>query len=175
MTPFVLVNASGLAALAINVSGLVSRSDRSLRSTNGWASLLWAANNFLMGADSAAALSALSAGRQASESVVQGKSGRARMLTCMAFLGVTLVLGILTWNGTVTLVTTAGSMLSTYAMFYMRGVFLRVAMIGVATLWMFNALVYDSWWQMAANTLNGGAAAYGAWRSAQAMAESESP
>jgi hypothetical protein len=58
-------------------------------------------------------------------------------------------------------------------MFYMRGVFLRVAMIGVAALWMFNALVYDSWWQMAANTLNGGAAAYGAWRSAQTMVGSE--
>ena len=167
-----VVNASGLAALAINVSGLVSRSDRSLRSTNGWASVLWAANNFLMGADSAAALSALSAGRQASESVVQGKSGRARMLTCMTFLAVTLVLGMLTWNGTVTLVTTAGSMLSTYAMFYMRGVLLRVAMIGVAALWMFNALAYDSWWQMAANLLNGGAAAYGAWRSAKVMAAS---
>ncbi|MEO9041793.1 MAG: YgjV family protein [Rhodoferax sp.] len=167
-----VVNASGLAALAINVSGLVSRSDRSLRSTNGWASVLWAANNFLMGADSAAALSALSAGRQASESVVQGKSRRARLLTCMAFLAVTLVLGILTWNGTVTLVTTVGSMLSTCAMFYMRGVLLRVAMIGVAGLWMFNALAYDSWWQMAANLLNGGAAAYGAWRSAKAMAPS---
>lgn len=94
------------------------------------------------------------------------------MLTCMTFLAVTLVLGMLTWNGTVTLVTTAGSMLSTYAMFYMRGVLLRVAMIGVAALWMFNALAYDSWWQMAANLLNGGAAAYGAWRSAKAMAAS---
>ena len=97
------------------------------------------------------------------------------MLTCMAFLAVTLALSILTWNGTVTLVTTAGSMLSTYAMFYMRGVLLRVAMMGVAALWMFNALAYDSWWQMIANTLNGGAAAHGAWRSTQAMAGSASP
>ena len=97
------------------------------------------------------------------------------MLTCMAFLAITLALSILTWNGTVTLVTTAGSMLSTYAMFYMRGVFLRVAMIGVAALWMFNALAYDSWWQMTANALNGGAAAYGAWRSTQTVVKAVSP
>ncbi|MGH8821380.1 MAG: YgjV family protein [Rhodoferax sp.] len=172
----ILVNASGLAALAFNVSGLVGRSDRSLRRSNGWASALWAANNLLIGADSAAALNAMSVGRQASASVVLDKNDdRTKMLTCMAFLAVTLALSILTWNGTVTLVTTAGSMLSTYAMFYMRGVFLRVAMIGVAALWMFNALAYDSWWQMIANALNGGAAAYGAWRSTQAIAESVSP
>ena len=164
-----LVHATGMAALAVNVSGLVRTSDRSLRSSTGWASALWAANNLFMGADSAAALSALSVGRQASASVVQKHSERIKLWTCLCFLGVTLLLGALTWNGKVTLVTTAGSMLSTYAMFYMRGVLLRVAMIGVAALWMYNALFYDSWWQIVANAVNGGAAAFGAWRSAKAL------
>jgi len=80
---------------------------------------------------------------------------------------VTLVLGALTWNGVTTLFSMAGSMLATYAMFYMRGVALRLAMIAVAGLWMYNAWAYDSWWQMFGNTLNGVAAAFGAWRAAK--------
>jgi hypothetical protein len=122
-----------------------------------------------MGAQSAAALSALSVGRQVSASNVQGGSERTKLFSCLAFLLVTLVLGTLTWNGVTTLFSMAGSMLATYAMFYMRGVALRLAMIGVASLWMYNAWAYDSWWQMLGNTLNGVAAAYGAWRASQAQ------
>lgn len=167
MTPL-LVHATGLAALAFNVSGLVGRSDRALRHSTGWASALWAANNLLMGAQSAAALSALSVGRQASASAVQGRSERTKLFSCIAFLAVTLAVGLLTWNGLASLFMTAGSMLATYAMFYMRGVALRVAMVGVAVLWMYNAWAYDSWWQMFGNTVNGGAAAYGAWQASKA-------
>jgi hypothetical protein len=153
----------------LNIAGLVRTSDRSLRHSTGWASALWAANNLLMGAQSAAALSALSVGRQVSASNVQGGSERTKLFSCLAFLLVTLVLGTLTWNGVTTLFSMAGSMLATYAMFYMRGVALRLAMIGVASLWMYNAWAYDSWWQMLGNTLNGVAAAYGAWRASQAQ------
>ncbi|WP_180129683.1 YgjV family protein [Rhodoferax sp. BLA1] len=166
MTP-TLVDITGLAALSLNIAGLVRTSDRSLRHSTGWASALWAANNLLMGAQSAAALSALSVGRQVSASNAQGRSARTKLWSCLAFLLVTLLLGALTWNGVTTLFSMAGSMLATYAMFYMRGVALRLAMIGVASLWMYNAWAYDSWWQMLGNTLNGVAAAYGAWRAAK--------
>jgi hypothetical protein len=159
-----LIHVTGFAALALNVSGLIGASDRTLRHSTGWASALWAANNLLMGAQSAAALSVLSVGRQASASVVQGRDDSTRRWTCAVFLLVTLVVGALTWNGVATLLTTTGSMLATYAMFYMRGAPLRIAMLGVATLWMYNAWAYDSWWQMFGNLVTGGAAAYGAWR-----------
>ena len=165
-----LVHATGLAALTFNVFGLIRTSDRSLRHATGWASALWAANNLLMGAQSAAALSALSVGRQATASAVQAHSERTKFLTCATFLVVTFAVGVLTWNGMATLFTTVGSLLATYAMFYMRGAWLRVAMVGVAALWMYNAWAYDSWWQMFGNAINGGAAAYGAWRSARACA-----
>ena len=82
----------------------------------------------------------------------------------------TLAVGVLTWNGMASLFTTAGSMLATYAMFYMRGAVLRVAMVGVAALWMYNAWAYDSWWQMFGYAVIGGAAAYGAWRATKAAA-----
>ena len=166
-----LIHATGLAALALNVSGLVRRSDRSLRRSAGWASALWAANNFLVGAHGAAALSMLSVGRQASAQAVQGRSDRTRLVHCGLFLAVTLAVGLLTWNGVASLFTTAGSMLATYAMFTLRGVGLRLAMVAVAAMWMVNAWAYDSWWQMFGNTLNGGAAAYGAWRANRQSAE----
>ncbi len=167
-----LIDVTGMAALTLNVAGLVRTSDRSLRHSTGWASALWAANNLLIGAQSAAALSVLSVGRQVSASSVQGRSDRTKWFTCLAFLVVTLGIGALTWDGMTTLFAMAGSMLATYAMFFMRGVALRVAMIGVASLWMYNAWAFDSWWQMFANTLNGTAAAYGAWRASKAQAAS---
>ena len=161
--PHILVNLTGLAALSLNIAGLVRTSDRSLRHSTGWASALWAANNLLIGAQSAAALSFLSVGRQVTASAVQSGSQLAKLFSCLAFLTVTLLIGVLTWNGMTTLFSVAGSLLATYAMFYLRGVALRLAMIGVAALWMYHAWAYDSWWQMFANTLNGAAAAYGAW------------
>ena len=165
----ILIHATGFVALALNIHGLARTCDRSLRHSTGWASALWAVNNLLMGAQSAAALSLVSVGRQASASVVQGRDERIRRLACGAFLVVTLVVATLTWNGAATLLTTAGSMLATCAMFYMRGAPLRIAMVVVAALWMYNAWAYDSWWQMFGNLANGGAAAYGAWRARRAV------
>ncbi|MGH8797013.1 MAG: YgjV family protein [Caldimonas sp.] len=163
-----LIHATGFAALALNVTGLIRTSDRSLRNSTGWASALWAVNNLLIGAHSAAALSVLSVGRQASASVVQGRHARTQLLTCCTFLCVTFLVGVLTWNGAATLLTTTGSLLATYAMFYMRGALLRIAMLAVAALWMYNAWAYDSWWQMFGNLVTGGAAGYGAWRAKSA-------
>lgn len=165
-----LIHATGFAALAFNVTGLIRSSDRSLRNSSGWASALWALNNVLIGAHSAAALSVVSVGRQASASAVQGRDARITRLTCAAFLLVTLLVGALTWNGVATLFTTTGSLLATYAMFHMRGALLRLAMLAVAALWMYNAWAYGSWWQMFGNLATGGAAAYGAWRATRAAA-----
>lgn len=157
------IDATGLAALALNVSGYVRTNDRHLRTTTGWASALWALNNLLLGAHSAAALGLLSAGRQATAEVVMGQA-RIRAWACAAFVLFTLTAGVLTWDGWVTVATTTGSLIATVAMFYLRGMALRLAMVMVAALWMTHAIVFDSWWQMAANGLAGAAALGGAWR-----------
>ncbi|MDE2457489.1 MAG: YgjV family protein, partial [Burkholderiales bacterium] len=104
-----LVNLTGFVALALNVMGLVRQSDRTLRQSTGWASAIWAANNLLIGAQSAAALSMLSVGRQASAEAVQGRGERLRLWCCTVFLIVTAVIGAVTWQGPITLFTTAGS------------------------------------------------------------------
>ena len=65
MSNDLLIHATGLAALALNVVALVCTCERRLRVRSGIAGMAWALNNFLLGAHAAAALSVVSAGRTA--------------------------------------------------------------------------------------------------------------
>jgi hypothetical protein len=169
MTAAHLIHFTGVVALALNVSGLIGSSDKSLRKSTGLASAIWALNNFLLGAYTAAALSAVSVGRQACAEAVQARTSRIRLLAFLSVAAVTLVVSALTWNGKTTLCTGAGSLVGTFAMFYLRGTALRLAMVLVASLWMYNAWAYNSVWQMVANFASGGAALLGAWRARVAL------
>jgi predicted acyltransferase len=160
-----LIDATGVIALSLNVSALVRPSDRALLRNSGWASAIWAVNNLLIGAHTAAALSALSVGRQAGASWLQDHPVRTRAVMFVVLVAATLLIAGLTWNGTNTLFPVAGSLIASYAMLHLRGAALRWAMVLVNALWMFNAVAYDSQWQIAANALAGTAAAVGAWRS----------
>lgn len=159
-----LIDATGILALSLNVSALVRPSDRTLLKTTGWASALWALNNLLLGALSAAALSALSVGRQIGAAALHDRPGRWKAAAFAAVVAATLLIAGLTWNGLDTLFPAIGSLVGTYAMFYLRGAAMRLAIVLVNALWMVNAVAYDAWWQIAANTLSGTAAAIGAWR-----------
>jgi hypothetical protein len=77
----------------------------------------------------------------------------------------------LTWNGWTTVCTAAGSLVATWAMFYLGGMRLRLAMVVVASLWMYNAWAYNAVWQMVANLASGSAALYGAWCARQALGQ----
>jgi hypothetical protein len=158
------VDATGFIALALNVSGLIGQDDRMLVKTSGWASAVWALNNLLIGAHAAAALAAISVGRQAIASTLQNDQGPRKTLAFAALVMSVLLAGVLTWNGIGTLFLLGGSVTATYAMFYLRGAGLRLAMVLVSVLWMYNAVTYGSWWQIAANVVAGGAAAVAAWR-----------
>ena len=172
MTAAHFIHFTGVIALALNVFGLVGSSDKALRKSTGIASAIWAVNNFLLGAHTAAALSALSVGRQASAEAVQARSSRTRLLAFLAIVTITLVASALTFKGWTTVCTGAGSLVGTWAMFYLRGIGLRLAMVLVASLWMHNAVAYNSWWQMVANFACGGAALVGAWRARVNLANS---
>ena len=164
-----LIHATGLVALSLNVRALAGSSDRSLRTSTGIASAIWALNNFLLGAHTAAALSVISVGRQVSAEAVQERSQRTRLIAFIAVVLITLVASALTWGGWTTICTGAGSLVGTWAMFYLRGTALRLAMVLVAALWMCNALAYNSLWQMIANSAAGAAALLGAWRARKAL------
>ena len=164
MTANFLIHLSGLVALALTVGGLLGSSDRALRTSTGVASAIWALNNLLIGAHTAAVLSALTVGRQASAEAMQARSSRTRFAAFAAIEALTLAASTLTWNGWASLLTCAGSLIGTWAMFYLRAVALRLAMVLVAALWMYNAWAYNSWWQMVAVSASGAAALLGAWR-----------
>jgi len=173
-----LVHASGIAALVVNVCALLCRCEVALRRQTVAAGCLWAINHVLLGAHSAAALSVVSASRTATAASTLERSRIARRNAFLAFAALTVVAGLATWNGWTSGVTLAASVMSTYAMFYMRGAALRLSMLAASMLWMVNAWEYGSWEQMAANVVTGVVAAYGAWtvsRSAPAPSDVQEP
>jgi hypothetical protein len=166
MSNALLIHATGLGALALNVVALVCTCERGLRVRSGIAGMAWALNNFLMGANVAAALSVLGASRTATSAVTLG-AGRSRAIAFATFAALTLGVGLLTWGGWASLLLVAASLLSTHAMFHLSGRRLRWVMLAVSALWMFNAWSVGSWEQMAANAISAAASLWGACRVAR--------
>ena len=165
-----LIHATGVCALALNVSALVRSCEKALRLHSGLSGVVWALNNLLLGAHTAAALSLISAGRTATSAVTLRAADRVRHAACAAFMALTLAFTAFTWSGWPSALLLIASLLSTFAMFYLRAIALRVTMLLVSTLWMVNAWQHDSWEQMLANVVTVLAAVYGALRSSSATA-----
>ena len=170
MATEVLIHATGLFALALNVIALARTCERSLRVQSGMAGVVWALNNLLLGAHTAAALSLVSAGRTATSAVTLHSGAQLRRAMFSGFAALTLAIAALTWHGWPSILLTIASLLSTYSTFYLRGRALRWTMLVGSGLWMVNAWTYDSWEQMLANGVTGAAALYGVWSLAPAPA-----
>ena len=166
-----LIHATGVCALALNVIALVRTCEKKLRVQSGLAGVIWALNNLLLGAHTAAALSLVSAGRTATSAMTLQAAERLRRGAFLAFVLVTLVVSAFTWKGWGCGAIAVASIMSTYAMFYMRGRALRWSMLASSILWMVNAWTYDSWEQLLANAATAAAALYGARRAEQIKAE----
>lgn len=175
MTSPLLIHATGLTALALNVVALVCTCERRLRLRSGVAGVLWAVNNLLLGANVAAALSVVSAGRVAASAVTLQAAARARRLAFAGFSALTVAVGAATWSGWASALMVGASLMSTYAFFHLTGRPLRWVMLAVSAMWMSNAWQYGSWEQIAANLLSAAAALWGACRLARAQAGSAAP
>jgi hypothetical protein len=169
------IDVTGVIALSLNIRALVGASDRTMLKTTGWASALWTMNSLLIGAHTAAALSALSVGRQLGASMLMDHPTRTKSIVFALLVAATLSIATLTWSGAGTLFPVVGSLIASYAMLYLRGPELRWAMVLVSAFWMVNAIAFDAWWQIAANGLAGTAAAAGAWRTERAVPSPEEP
>jgi hypothetical protein len=160
-----LIHLTGVCALVLNTLAMLHTCERALRLQSGLSGVIWALNNALLEAHTAAALSLVSAGRTATSAVTLRATQRVRLAACAAFFALTLAVGAATWHGWPSALLMLASMLSTVAMFYLRARLLRLAMLAVSLLWMVNAWQVDSWEQIAANLLTAAAARAGAWRS----------
>ena len=165
-----LIHVTGVCALALNVTALVRSCERALRLQSGLSGAVWALNNLLLGAHTAAALSLVSAGRTATSAVTLRAAVPVRHAACAAFMILTLAITAFTWHGWPSALLLIASLLSTFAMFYLRANRLRLTMLGVSALWIVNAWQYDSWEQMLANGVTALAAIYGAQRDGSATA-----
>jgi hypothetical protein len=169
------IHATGICALVLNIVALVHTCERRLRMHSGIAGIVWALNNLLLGAHTAAALSLVSAGRTATSAVTLVATERQRHWACGAFAALTLGVGLLTWNGWASALIIVASLLSTYTMFYLRGRRLRASLLLVSAMWMVHAWNLDSWEQMLANVLTAIAALYSGWRLGRTGADAEPP
>ena len=168
-----LIHATGVCALALNVIALVRTCEKKLRVQSGLAGVVWALNNLLLGAHTAAALSLVSAGRTATSAITLQAAQRLRHAAFIAFVLVTLAVSACTWKSWGCGLLAVASIVSTYAMFYMRGRALRWSMLAVSAMWMVNAWTYDSWEQLLANAATAAAALYGARRAQQITHEAQ--
>jgi hypothetical protein len=159
-----LIHATGLCALVLNAIALVRTCEKSLRIQSSLSGVVWALNNLLLGAHTAAALSLVSAGRTATSAVTLQAAARQRWRLFLGYVALTLAVSAATWHGWPSVLLTVASIVSTHAMFYTRGRRLRWSMLAVSALWMVNAWAYDSWEQAAANALTAAAALIGAQR-----------
>ena len=132
MATDLLIHGTGLIALLLNVLALCRSCERSLRIQSGLSGVAWAANNLLLGANTAAALTLVSASRTATSAVLLQRSARLRAFGFGCFSLVTLAVGLSAWDGWSSAMVTGATLLSTYAMFYMRGRSLRWIMIAVS-------------------------------------------
>lgn len=158
------IHATGLCALALNVLALLRRCEKSLRVQSGCAGLLWALNNVLIGAHGAAALTLVGAGRTATSAATLRHGARVQRAALVGFCTLTVVVGLLAWDGWTTAFVIGASLWSTYAMFRLSGRALRHSMLFVCSLWMVHAWSYNAWEQVAANVVTAAAALYGARR-----------
>lgn len=158
------IHASGLGALVLNVFALLHTCERRLRIQSSFAGAAWALNNLLLGAHTAAALSLLSAGRSATSAATLAASARRRGTAFLIFFLVTLAVGAFTWHGWPSAPIVVASLLSTFAMFYLRGRRLRLAVLLSSALWMHSAWYHDSWEQIVANLLTAAAALVSLWQ-----------
>ena len=164
MTLSFLAHATGLAALGLSLNGLVNRNDRTLRRTSSVASLLWTCNNLLLGATSAAAMSALSATRTTTADLVHRSGTHVRHWACAAFILTAVIASAVTWQGWPTLLTGTASIAVSFGVFYLAGAQLRFVMLVSALLWTYNAWLFHSPEQITGNSLGIAAAMYGVWR-----------
>jgi hypothetical protein len=164
MATELLIHGTGLVALLVNIVALCRRCERALRIQSGIAGVAWALNNLLLGANTAAALSLVSAGRTATSAAMMRCNARLRLASFAGFALLTVAVGLSTWDGWPSGLITAASLLSTYAMFYMDGRALRCILLTVSGLWMYHACAHHSLEQIVANGASAFAALYGAWR-----------
>jgi hypothetical protein len=165
VTPTLFAHTSGLVALGLTVSGSIHRCDRRLRRNNVLAALCWAANFLALGALSGALLSGISAARTACASRSQDQETGTRLILCVLFVALSVATNAFTWDGSaLALLPSIASALMAYAMFYLSGAQLRLAVLASALLWTQYSLTLDSFEQIAGNLIGVAAAGIGFWR-----------
>ena len=134
----------GLVATVFSVSSVAAKCDRRLRTVAGMGQAVWAAHFWLLGAPTTAAICALTCSRQFSSLYTDRFDSRAQQGIALGYYGAFTLATVVTWQGWVSLLPWACSMLANYAYSSLAGTSMRKALRGCDTLAFVNAAVVGS-------------------------------
>lgn len=134
----------GATALAVGLISAATANDDRLRQLSIVGAALWGGHWMLIGAFTAAVITGVALARHIAAYALRhhGVELRDRMAIGFSLLGV--VLGVVTWQGPVSLLPITASLASTWAAFRLSGIRLRLGHQGVNTLWLANAACLGS-------------------------------
>jgi hypothetical protein len=164
------IRASGIVALTITMLGLVAPKDRHMLRFLTVGALIWALNNYLIGAHTACALSLLSSVRTWTSLKVSSRPLAVRGSLCISFCAAAVVAARLTWMGAISLLPMSGALLSTSGNFLLKGVRLRMALGLSNALWLTSAIHFRAWEQVISLCATLLATCFGVWRAYQGSA-----
>ena len=128
----------GYVAFAVGVSAFLQKSDRKLKALNATQSLVYSVHFTLLGNFSAAACSLLAGFR--SFAALKTRSP----LLAGAIIALNVVFGLVFAKGGVGWLPVIGSCLGTLGFFFMRGVRMRLVLLGGTFLWLANNILSGS-------------------------------
>lgn len=138
MHPFSLAQCIGYVSFVLGVSAFLQKSDRRLKGLNSCQSLVYAVHFALLGNSSAAASALLSGIR----SFLSLKT-RSPYLAAV-FISINVALGFVFAKNTAGWLPVIGACLATLAMFFMRGVRMRLVLLVSTSLWLTNNILSGS-------------------------------
>lgn len=132
----------GYVACAIGFSAFFARSHRRFLMTGATSAFIWALHYHLLGERFAAALSAVSAGRNTIATRVLALPARTRIALTLLACSLLVGLAVLTWSGPLTALPTFASCLTMTAAFWLAGErFRRVLFVSDSCWLVFGVLV----------------------------------
>lgn len=136
---FSLAQCMGYLSMALGVAAFLQRSDTRLKMLSGIQSLIYGVHFMMMGAPPAAVSAALSGVRTLWS--IKTRSAWVAALMIVLMLG----LGLYFNHGAAGLLPIAGSVVSTFAFFFMRGVPMRLVLFSCTVMWLANNIIAGSY------------------------------
>jgi hypothetical protein len=136
---FSLPQITGYIAFVVTVVTVAQKDDKRLLSFSILTSLAWIIHWFLMTAYIAAGMNVINTARACGARYIENEKHRVKVFILLMFCYI--IYAIFTWQRWFDIFPLTAGMLSCYALFFMNGLGLRFALIGVSFCWLLNGFL----------------------------------